>query len=64
MHTQRKERSVQLAVISTWATTMAEKKRDMSGRATEGIRRDISHPKVQVVGGCRWNVAWQSNTSF
>jgi hypothetical protein len=59
MHTQRKERSVQFAVILTWATTMAEKKkRDTSGGATEGIRRDISYPKVRVVGGCRWNVAW------
>ena len=62
MHTQWKERSVQIAV---WAATKAEKKkRDTSGGATEGVRRDISYPKVRVVGGCRWNVAWRSNTSF
>jgi hypothetical protein len=61
MHTQRKEMSVQFAgrlYPLFWATTMAEKKRDTSGGATEGIRRDISYPKVRVVGGCRWNVAW------
>jgi hypothetical protein len=50
---------VQFAVTLIWATTKAEKKkRDTSGGATEGIRRDISYPKVRVVGGCRWNVAW------
>jgi hypothetical protein len=56
---------VQFAVTLIWATTKAEKKkRDTSGGATEWIRRDISYPKVRVVGGCRWNVAWQSNTPF
>jgi hypothetical protein len=65
MHTQRKEGSVQFAVTLIWATTKAGKKnKDMNGGATERIRRDISYPKVRVVGGCRWNVAWQSNASF
>jgi hypothetical protein len=62
MHTH--EREVQFAVTLTPATTKAEKKnRDTSGSATERIRRDISYPKVRVVGGSRWNVAWHSNAS-
>jgi hypothetical protein len=56
---------VQFAVTLIWATTKAEKKkRDTSGGATERIRRNISYPKVRVVGVRRWNVAWHSNASF
>jgi hypothetical protein len=64
MHTQEKDDKVQFAVTLTPATTKADKKnKDTSSGATERIRRDISHPKLRVVGGW-WNVVWHSNASL
>ena len=43
---------MQFAVTLTTATAKAEKKnKDTSGGATERIWRNISYPKVRVVGG-------------
>jgi hypothetical protein len=51
---------VQFAVTLTTATTRAEKEnKDTSGAATEN-RRDISYPKVRVVGGSRWNAVYST----
>jgi hypothetical protein len=50
MHTQEKDDKVQFAVTLTPATTKAEKYKATSGGATERIRRDISYPKLRVVG--------------
>jgi hypothetical protein len=53
--TQLKDDKVQFAVTLTWATTKAEKKKnkDMSGGATESIRRHISYPKAKGADGGR-----------
>lgn len=52
MPTQRKDDEVQFAVTFTMATVKAEKKnKHTSGGVTEGIRKDISCPKVWEVGG-------------
>jgi hypothetical protein len=58
MHTQMDE--VQLAVTLTPATTKAEKKKnkDMNGGTTAKILRDISYPRMRVIEGFRWDVAW------
>ena len=58
MHTQAKD-EVQFAVTLTPATTKAEKKnKDTNGGTTERILRDISYPKMWVIEGVRWDVAW------
>ena len=66
MHTQDNEVVVQFG-NTTSAATRVEKNKDTSGGASESlrIRRGMSlptdYPKVRVVGGSMWVVAWHSN---